>query len=64
MLLVSLEVKSGKQPSHSKMFITPKIHEETLKKEIQWLVELRVLKKCSDSSWAFPAFIIPKKKKT
>eukprot|EP00957_Ditylum_brightwellii_P081574 6205322-Ditylum_brightwellii.AAC.1 len=35
MLLVSLEVKSGEQPAHSKAFPIPKINKETLKKEIQ-----------------------------
>ena len=61
---VSLEVKPGEQPTHSKAFPIPKIHEETLKKEIQRLVELGVLRKCSDSAWASPTFIIPKKNNT
>ena len=34
-LSVSLEVKNGEQSSHSKAFTIPKIHKETLKKEIQ-----------------------------
>ena len=36
---VSLEVKPGEQPTHSKVFPIPKIHKETLKKEIQQLVD-------------------------
>ena len=60
----SLEVEENKQPSHSKTFSIPKIHEETLKQEIQHLVELGVLKKCSDLACASLTFIIPKKNKT
>eukprot|EP00957_Ditylum_brightwellii_P148345 11293880-Ditylum_brightwellii.AAC.1 len=48
---VSFKVKEIKQPSHSKAFPIMKIHQETLKKEIQCLVELRVLKKCLDLAW-------------
>ena len=58
---VSLEVKPGEQPTHSKAFPIPKVHEETLKKEIQQLVDIGVLKKCSNSTWASPTSIIPKK---
>ena len=52
--LVSFEVKANEQATHSKTFPIPKIHEETLKKEIEHLCKLRVLKKCSDSAWATP----------
>ena len=37
---VSLEVKPGEHPTHSKAFPIPKIHEETLRKEIQLLVDI------------------------
>ena len=36
----------------------------TLKKELQRLCKLGVLRKCSDSTWASPTFIIPKKNGT
>eukprot|EP00957_Ditylum_brightwellii_P121791 9287694-Ditylum_brightwellii.AAC.1 len=32
---VLIKVKENAQPTHSKAFLIPKIHEETLKKEIQ-----------------------------
>jgi hypothetical protein len=41
-----------------------KIHHSTLKHEIEQLVKLGVLKRCHDSEWAAPAFIIPKKNVT
>jgi hypothetical protein len=37
---------------------------DTLKHEIERLVALEVLKSCSDSEWAAPTFIIPKKNGT
>ena len=36
----------------------------TLKKELQRLCKLGVLRKCSDSTWISPTFIIPKKNGT
>jgi hypothetical protein len=39
----------------------PKNHDDTLKHEIEQLVRLGVLKRCSDSEWAAPTIIIPKK---
>jgi hypothetical protein len=42
----------------------PKNHYDTLKHEIERLVKLGVLKRCSDSEWANPTFIIPKKNGT
>jgi hypothetical protein len=39
----------------------PKNHQDTLKYEIERQVKLGVLKRCSDSEWAAPPFIIPKK---
>ena len=61
---VHLEVKEGAKPKHHKPFPVPKIHEMTLKKELKRLCKLGVLKKCSDSTWASPTFIIPKKNGT
>ena len=45
-------------------FPVPHIHKETLKKEIERLVSLGVLRKCSDSEWGAPTFIIPNKNGT
>ena len=61
---VHLEIKKGAIPKHRKPFPVPKIHEMTLKKELQRLCKFGVLRKCSDSTWASPTFIIPKKNRT
>jgi hypothetical protein len=42
----------------------PKNHHDTLKHEIERLVKLGVFKRCSDSEWAAPTFIISKKNGT
>jgi hypothetical protein len=49
---------------HSSAFPIPKIHSETIKKEVKRLVELGVLKKQPTSEWASPSFIQPKKNGT
>ncbi len=41
---VSLKLKEGAKPYHSRPFPTPKAHKETLKKEVQRLCELGILK--------------------
>ena len=61
---VHLELKEGAKPYHGKAFPVPHIHKKTLKKEIERLVALGVLRKCSDSEWGCPTFIIPKKNGT
>ena len=61
---VSLQLKEGAQPYHGRPFPIPKKHVETLKKEIQRLCDLGVLKWQADSEWASPTFIIPKKDNT
>ena len=61
---VHLEIKKGAIPKHHKSFPVPKVHEMALKKELQRLCKLGVLRKCSDSTWASPAFIILKKNGT
>jgi hypothetical protein len=42
-------------------FRTPKIHEATLRIELEHLTKAGVLKKVNQSKWAAPAFLIPKK---
>ena len=61
---VHLELKKDAVPKHHKAFPVAKIHEVTLKKELDRLCKLGVLKKSSDSTWAAPTFIIPKKNGT
>ena len=57
----NIELKPDATPYHARAFPIPKIHEETLKMEVNRLVELGVLKKVNCSKWAAPTFIIPKK---
>ena len=61
---VSFRLKPGSKPYHGRAFPIPHIHLATLKKEVERLVKLGVLKKQPSSEWAAPTFIIPKKNKT
>jgi len=56
-----LELKEGAQPYHARAFPVPKVHYETLYKEVMRLCEVGVLKRVNRSEWAAPTFIIPKK---
>ena len=55
---LKLDLKPGEMPYHAHPFQIPKIHEETPKKELNWLCNIGVLHKCLDSQWASPSFII------
>ena len=57
---VHFELKDDAKPYHGRAFPVPRIHWETLKKEIDRLVKLGILKWEGESEWAFPSFIIPK----
>ena len=59
-----IELKDGIKPYHAKPFPIPRIHEETLRKEVERLVKIGVLKRINNSEWAAPTFIIPKKNGT
>ena len=61
---VHLNLKKDAVPKHHKPFPVPKIHEVTLRNELNRLCKIGVLRKCSDSTWASPTFIIPKKNGT
>ena len=56
-----LELKPDAKPYHARAFPIPKIHLETLKKEVERLCEIGVLKRVNRSEWAAPTFIVPKK---
>jgi hypothetical protein len=58
---VKLELKPDATPYHARPFPVPKCHAETLRMEVDRLVELGVLKRVNRSEWAAPSFIIPKK---
>ena len=59
-----IELLEGAKPYHAKPFPIPKIHKETLKSEVNWLINISVSKRKNDSEWAAPTFIIPKKNGT
>ena len=57
----NIELKPDAKPYHARAFPIPRIHNATLRKEVDQLCELGVLKKVNRSEWAAPTFIIPKK---
>ena len=57
----NIKLKEGAKPYHSRPFPTLKIHEYTLKVELDRLIKLGVLKQINASKWATPTFIISKK---
>jgi transposase InsO family protein len=59
-----IELKDNVKPYHARPFPIPRIHEETLKKEVERLIKIGVLKRINNSEWAAPTFIIPKKNGT
>jgi len=61
--LVNFELKKDAKPFHGRPFPIPQVHKDTVKKEVERLVEIGVLKPIQESEWAFPSFIIPKKSK-
>jgi hypothetical protein len=56
-----IKLKDNVEPHHARPFPVPKIHELTLKSELDHLCELNVLKRVNRSQWGAPTFIIPKK---
>ena len=61
---VGFKLKPGAKPYHSKPYPVPRVHLETLKKEIKRLCELGVLKKQPETPYGLPTFVIPKKDET
>jgi hypothetical protein len=61
---VEFELKEGAQPYHARAFPIPQIHEGTIRKEVERLIKIKVLRKSNDSPWGAPTFIIPKKNRT
>ena len=51
------ELLEGAKPYHAKPFSIPKIHEETLKTEVNRLINIGVLKDKNYSKWAAPTFL-------
>ena len=61
---VHFDLKPGAVPYRAKPFPVPHIHQATIKKEIQRLVDIGVLERIQQSDWQSPSFIIPKSDKT
>jgi hypothetical protein len=58
---VDLELKPGAKPYHARAFPVPQSLERTTRKEIDRLESINVLEKNTDSEWAVPMFVQPKK---
>jgi hypothetical protein len=56
---VSFQLKEGVSLYHGRAFPVPKVHKETIRKEVERLCKLGVLERQSASEWALPSFIIP-----
>jgi hypothetical protein len=61
---VSFQLKEGASLYHGQAFTVPKIHKNTLIKEVDRLVKLGVLERQPAPEWASPLFIMPKKNRT
>ena len=55
-----IELLEGAQPYHDKPYPIPKVHEETLKTEVNRLLNIGVLKLKNNVEWAAPTFITHK----
>jgi hypothetical protein len=53
---VSFQLKEGLSPYHGQAFPVPKVHKETIKKEVERLCQLGVLERQPASEWASPSF--------
>ena len=51
------------EPYRGKPFPIPRIHELTIKQELDRLEYLKVIKKVKHSQWGAPTFLIPRKDK-
>jgi hypothetical protein len=57
----NIKLKADATPYHTRAYPIPKIHEATLRMEVDHLIKLGVLEKVNCSEWAAPTIIIPKK---
>ena len=56
-----IELREGVTPYHAKPYPLPRVHEKTLRMELECLCKVGMLCKVNCSEWAAPSFIIPKK---
>lgn len=58
---IHFDLKPNAMPWRGHPFPVPRIHRETIKKEIKRLCDIGVLEPVEQSEWASPSFVIPKK---
>ncbi len=58
--LVSFQSREGISPYHGQAFSVPKIHKNTIIKEVERLCKLGVLERKQTFEWASSSFVIPK----
>ena len=56
----TIDLQENTKSYHAKPFLIPIIHEPTLKKEVDRLIEIGASKNNNNSQLAAPTFIIPK----
>ena len=56
-----IDLKPDVEPYHARPHPLPRVHEQTLKSEVERLCKVGALRKINRSEWAAPSFIIPKK---
>ena len=61
---VHLRLKPGATPYHGRPYPVPMSQREMLKKEVDRLEKIGVLKRQPESEWASPSFPVPKKNQT
>jgi hypothetical protein len=61
---VSFQLKEGVSPDQGRAFTLPKIHNDTLIKEVERLCKLGVLEQHQASECVLPSFIVSKKNNT
>lgn len=59
-----IELRKDAKPYHGKPYTVPKAYEQVLRREVERLVSVGVLRKINRSEWAAPTFAIPKKNGT
>ncbi|CAJ1938110.1 unnamed protein product [Cylindrotheca closterium] len=57
---IDFKPKPGSNPFHTKPMPIPLIHRDTIRKEIDRLVRIGILKKDTFNKWSAPSFIVPK----
>jgi hypothetical protein len=59
-----IDLIPGAKPKHSQPYAIPRIHLAAFKKELDRLVQIKVLSPTGASKWGLPTFVTPKKNNT